>query len=79
MDEKEEIMDKAKSNSNSGLHAQGHQGVADVSEPSTSKQPDESRVPNAESLAAIRQARTKKGLLSYNSVDELMADLFDDE
>ena len=50
-----------------------------MSEPSTSKQPDESRVPNAESPAAIRQARTKKGLLSYNSVDELMADLFDDE
>ncbi len=79
MDEKEEIMDKAKSNPKSGLHAQEHQGVADVSEPSPSKQPDESRVPNAESLAAIRQARTKQGLLSYNSVDELMADLFDDE
>ncbi len=75
MDEKEEIMDKAKSNPNSGLHAQGHQGVTDVSETSTSKQAGESRVPNAESLAAIRQARTKKGLLSYNSVDGLMADL----
>ena len=72
-------MDKGKSNPNSGLHAQGHQSVADVSEPSTSKQPDESGIPNTESLAAIRQARTKKGLLSYNSVDELMADLFDDE
>ena len=79
MDEKEATMDKTKSNPNRGLHAQGHQGVADASEPPTPKQPDESRIPNAESLAAIRQARTKKGLLSYNSVDELMADLFDDD
>ena len=39
-----------------------------------SKQPDDVKSPQcAESLAAIRQARTKKGLLSYNSVDELMA------
>ena len=79
MDEKEATMDKGKSNPNSGLHARGRRGVADVHEPSTSKQPDESRIPNAESLAAILQARTKKGLLSYNIVDELMADLFDDE
>lgn len=72
-------MDKGKSDPNRGLHAQGHQGAANVSEPPTPKQPDESRIPNAESLAAIRQARTKKGLLSYNNVDELIADLFDDE
>ena len=72
-------MDKDKSNENSGLHTQGHQGVTDVSGPSTSKQAGESKIPNAESLAAIRQARTKKGLLNYNSVDEMIADLFDDE
>ena len=79
MGEKEATMDKEKSNPNSGLHTQGHQGAANVGKSSTSKQPGESRIPNAESLAAIRQARTKKGLLSYNSVDEMIADLFDDE
>jgi hypothetical protein len=38
-----------------------------------------SKIPNAASLEAIEQTRTKEGLISYNSVDDMMADLFGDE
>ena len=37
------------------------------------------RIPNAETREAIRQARTGEGLASYGSVEELMADLHDDD
>lgn len=37
------------------------------------------RIPNAETPEAIRQARTGEGLTSYGSVEELMAELNDDE
>lgn len=39
----------------------------------------QSKLPNAESLEAIEQARTGKGLVGpFNSVEELMADLNDE-
>ena len=37
------------------------------------------RIPNVETREAIRQARTGEGLTSYSSVEELMADLQDDD
>ena len=37
--------------------------------------PFEVRVPNAETLEAMRQAKEKDGLIKYNSVDELMSDI----
>ena len=37
--------------------------------------PVEVRVPNAETLEAMRQAKEKDGLIKYNSVDELMSDI----
>ncbi len=37
------------------------------------------RIPNAVTREAIRQARTGEGLTSYGSVEELMADLNDDD
>jgi DNA-damage-inducible protein J len=39
--------------------------------------PFEVKIPNAETLKALKQARNKKGLIEYNSVDKLMADLDD--
>ena len=41
--------------------------------------PFTARIPNAETREAIRQARTGEGLTSYGSVEELMADLNDDD
>lgn len=37
------------------------------------------RIPNAETREAIRQVRAGEGLTSYGSVEELMADLDDDD
>ena len=37
-----------------------------------------SKAPNAESLEAIHQAQTGEGLVSYNSVKEMLADLNDE-
>jgi DNA-damage-inducible protein J len=37
--------------------------------------PFEVRVPNAETLEAMRQAREKDGLIEYDSVDDLMSDI----
>ena len=37
--------------------------------------PFEVRVPNAETLEAMRQAREKEGLIKYDSVDDLMSDI----
>ncbi len=36
--------------------------------------PFEVRIPNAETLEAMRQAREKDGLIKYESVDDLMAE-----
>lgn len=36
--------------------------------------PFEVRIPNAETLEAMRQAREKDGLIKYDSVDDLMAE-----
>ena len=49
------------------------------SEADGSYDPYESRIPNAASLEAIDQARTGEGLISYDSPEEMMADLFGDE
>lgn len=38
----------------------------------------QSKIPNAESLEAIRQARTGEGLVSFDSIEEMLADLNDD-
>ena len=45
----------------------------------TKRQPYASKIPNDASLEAIEQTRTREGLISYDSVDEMMADLFGDE
>jgi DNA-damage-inducible protein J len=37
--------------------------------------PFEVRVPNAETLEAMRQAREKEGLIKYDSVNDLMSDI----
>lgn len=58
------------------------EGVGKVEEEALGPEPEQlyaSKIPNAASLEAIEQTRTKEGLLSYNSVDDMMADLFGDE
>ena len=40
--------------------------------------PSELRTPNDETLAAMRQVRSGKGLGSYSSVEEMRADLLKD-
>ncbi len=39
--------------------------------------PFEVRIPNAETLEAMRQAREKDGLIKYDSVNDLMAEFED--
>ncbi|PCI39961.1 MAG: type II toxin-antitoxin system antitoxin, RelB/DinJ family [Rhodospirillaceae bacterium] len=39
--------------------------------------PFEVRIPNAETLEAMRQVRKRDGLIKYDSVDDLMAELND--
>ncbi|NQV48832.1 MAG: type II toxin-antitoxin system RelB/DinJ family antitoxin [Rhodospirillaceae bacterium] len=39
--------------------------------------PFEVRIPNAETLEAMRQAREKDGLIKYEGLDDLMADFKD--
>lgn len=48
-------------------------------EAGSSYDPYEARIPNAASLEAIYQARTGEGLISYDSPEDMMADLFGDE
>ena len=40
--------------------------------------PFELRIPNEETLAAVRQVRSGKGLTSYSSVEQMRADLMND-
>lgn len=40
--------------------------------------PFELRIPNEETLAAVRQVRSGKGLTSYSSVEQMRADLMKD-
>ena len=40
--------------------------------------PFELRIPNEETLAAVRQARSGTGLSTYSSVEEMRADLMKD-
>lgn len=44
----------------------------------TARRSYESKIPNAESLEAIRQARTGEGLVGYDSVEEMIASLNDE-
>lgn len=43
----------------------------------TKRQPYELKTPNAKSREAIHQARTGEGLVSYDSIEEMLADLND--
>ena len=43
------------------------------------RKPYAAKIPNAESLEAIEQTRTGKGLIRYASADDMMADLFGDD
>ena len=54
----------------SGMHRQTRRRTA--------RRPYESKIPNAESLEAIRQARTGEGLVGYDSVEEMIASLNDE-
>lgn len=61
---------------------EAEQGAGKVEEEALGPEPGQlyaSKIPNAASLEAIEQTRTKEGLISYNSVDDMMADLFGDE
>ena len=40
--------------------------------------PFELRIPNEETLAAVRQARSGEGLSAYSSVEQMRADLMKD-
>ena len=58
-----------------GFQARGVQGSAEDS-PSFHRG-KRARIPNAETLEALEQARTRKGLASYDTVEDMMADLDD--
>ena len=53
----------------SGMHRQTRKRTA--------RRPYESKIPNAESLEAIRQARTGEGLVECESAEEMIASLND--
>ena len=79
-DTPENIMANKQPNGSEDLYARGLlSGGHGRTERKTKRQPSELKIPNAASLEAIEQTRTKEGLISYNSVDEMMADLFGDE
>ncbi len=68
-------MENDKLKTSDGFSAGGvHGAAADRSSLDRSK---EVRIPNAETREAIEQARTRKGLASYDSVEDMMADLDD--
>ena len=67
-------------NGSEGLYARGMwNGGHGRTEQRTKRQPYELKIPNAKSLEAIEQARTGEGLVSYASIEEMLADLNDDE
>ena len=53
-------------------------GVQGRTKRKTKRQPYELKIPNAKSREAIHQARTGEGLVSYNSIEDMLADLNDD-
>ena len=57
----------------------GNEGVALRRPRPRNKQPHDSRIPNEASLEALEQTRTGKGLISYDSFEDMMDDLFGDE
>ena len=61
------------------LYAMGMlSGMDGRTERRTKRQPYELKIPNAKSREAIHQARTGEGLVSYDSIEEMLADLNDD-
>ena len=78
------------SSDGAGFEARGREGVHDVGAFTQAitlfyKQtalhnglPFELRIPNEETLAAVRQVRSGKGLTSYSSVEQMRADLMKD-
>ena len=64
-----------KSGTSDGFSAKDVHGSTEHSpSPQRSKR---ARIPNAETLEALEQARTKEGLTSYDTVEDMMADLDD--
>ena len=53
-------------------------GVHRQTRKKTARRPYESKIPNTESLEAIRQAQTGEGLVGYDSVEEMIASLNDE-
>ena len=64
-----------KSSTAEGFSAQGVHGSTDHS-PSFQRK-KRAKIPNTETLEALEQARTGEGLTSYDTVEEMMADLDD--
>ena len=64
-----------KSDTADGLSAQGVRGSTEHSPSSQRKK--RAKIPNAETLEALEQARTGEGLTSYDTVEDMMADLDD--
>lgn len=64
-----------KSDTFDGFSAQGVHGSTDHS-PSFQRK-KRAKIPNAETLEALEQARTREGLTSYDTVEDMLADLDD--
>ncbi len=64
-----------KSGTADGFSAQGVHGSTDHT-PSFQRK-KRAKIPNTETLEALEQARTGEGLTSYDTVEDMMADLDD--
>ena len=64
-----------KSGTSDGFSARSGHGLAEHSPPL--RRSKKAKIPNAETLEALEQARTREGLTSYDTVEDMMADLDD--
>ena len=70
-------MEQAKPSAHDEPYAESLEGATNSETHLGSKPQDTAKIPNAETLEALRQAQTREGLTSYDSVEEMMADLDD--
>ncbi len=68
-------MEQAKPSAHDEPYAESPEGATNSETHLGSKPQDTAKIPNAETLEALRQAQTREGLTSYDSVEEMMADL----
>lgn len=72
-------MTNKRSNGSEGLYAASIlRGEDRPIKRKTKRQPYASKIPNAKSLKAIHQARSGEGLVGFDSIEEMIADLNDE-